>query len=216
VGNVTLDLNGMEQINVVALGGADNITVHDLSGTDVKQVHVDLAAPPGSGTGDGQADTVNVEGTAGNDKVKLTGSAAETIVSGLAAETHVTGADSSSTVSDTVHVAGGEGDDLIDASAVIAGGPTLILDGGAGDDTLIGNGGHVIFDGGSGNNTIVNFDAAKDQLDLRSLGGGHTADWVLAQGHDVDGNVMFDFGDQQLTLTHETLASLTAGDFLLA
>ena len=38
VGNVTMDLNGTEQINFNALGGADNVTVNDLSGTGVKQV----------------------------------------------------------------------------------------------------------------------------------------------------------------------------------
>ena len=64
VGNVTMDVNGVEQVNVVALGGADTITVNDLSGTDVTGVNLDLAGTPGSGTGDGQADTVIVNGTA--------------------------------------------------------------------------------------------------------------------------------------------------------
>ena len=35
VGNVTMDVNGVEQVNVNALGGADTITVNDLTGTDV-------------------------------------------------------------------------------------------------------------------------------------------------------------------------------------
>ena len=30
-----MDLNGVEQVNVVALGGADTITINDLTGTDV-------------------------------------------------------------------------------------------------------------------------------------------------------------------------------------
>ena len=42
VGNVTMDVNGVEQVNVVALGGADTITVNDLTGTDVKSVNLDL------------------------------------------------------------------------------------------------------------------------------------------------------------------------------
>ena len=58
-----MDLNGVEQVNVNALGGADTITVNDLSGTDVTSVNLDLAGTPGSGTGDGQADTVIVNGT---------------------------------------------------------------------------------------------------------------------------------------------------------
>src|SRR5262249_61646933 len=63
VGNVTMDLNGVEQIDFNALGGADNITVNDLSHTDVTEIHLDLASPPGSGMGDGQADTVIGNGT---------------------------------------------------------------------------------------------------------------------------------------------------------
>ena len=45
VANITMDLNDVENINVAALGGADTITVNDLSGTDVKQVAIDLGAP---------------------------------------------------------------------------------------------------------------------------------------------------------------------------
>jgi hypothetical protein len=66
------------------------------------------------------------------------------------------------------------------------------------------------------NNTVINFSATSDQIDLRSLSGGRSAEWALAQGHDVDGNVVFDFGDHQVTLMHETTASLTASDFLMA
>ena len=47
VGNVTMDLNGVETIQFAALGGADTITVNDLTGTDVTQVAIDLAATAG-------------------------------------------------------------------------------------------------------------------------------------------------------------------------
>ncbi|TAK83955.1 MAG: calcium-binding protein, partial [Aquabacterium sp.] len=63
VANITMDLNGMETIAFHALGGADTITVNDLTGTDVRQVTIDLAAS--GGAGDGAADTVIVNGTAG-------------------------------------------------------------------------------------------------------------------------------------------------------
>ena len=61
VGTVTMDLNGVERIQLAALGGADTITVNDLSGTSVRQVAIDLAAT--GGAGDGQADTVIVNGS---------------------------------------------------------------------------------------------------------------------------------------------------------
>src|SRR4029453_4297265 len=63
VGAVTMDLNGIEQIKLNALGGADNITVNDLSGTGVTQVAIDLASTPQTGAGDGAADTVTVNAT---------------------------------------------------------------------------------------------------------------------------------------------------------
>src|SRR5205085_5397621 len=66
-GNVPFDFNGVEQVNVAALGGADTITVNDLTGTNVTDVAIDLAGTPGSGSGDGQADTVIVKGTAGDE-----------------------------------------------------------------------------------------------------------------------------------------------------
>ena len=37
VANIVMDLNDVESIDVKALGGADTITVNDLSGTDVTQ-----------------------------------------------------------------------------------------------------------------------------------------------------------------------------------
>src|SRR5215813_3585927 len=44
VANIVMDLNGVENIQVNALGGADSIVVNDLTGTDAKQVNIDLSA----------------------------------------------------------------------------------------------------------------------------------------------------------------------------
>ena len=41
-GNINMDLNSIERIELNALGGADNITINDLTGTDVKEVAIDL------------------------------------------------------------------------------------------------------------------------------------------------------------------------------
>ena len=51
VGTITMDLNGVENIQFSALGGADTITVNDLTGTDVKQVNIDLSANGGQRPG---------------------------------------------------------------------------------------------------------------------------------------------------------------------
>ncbi|HZL90601.1 MAG TPA: calcium-binding protein, partial [Pirellulaceae bacterium] len=47
-GTVTMDTSGVENVDVNALGGADVITVNDLTGTDVTQLNLDLANPAGS------------------------------------------------------------------------------------------------------------------------------------------------------------------------
>src|SRR5207302_2715334 len=71
VGNIVMDVDGVEQVNFVALGGADTITVNDLTGTAVQQVNLDLSGTQGSGTGDGAADTVIVNGTNGADQINV-------------------------------------------------------------------------------------------------------------------------------------------------
>src|SRR5262249_14883043 len=108
VGSVTMDVNGVEQVNLAALGGIDNITVHDLTGTDVTQVNLDLSNPAGSGTGDGQTDTVIVEGTAGNDTVEVLGSGSSYTVVGLHARVTATGSEGAH---DQLVVKGLAGDD---------------------------------------------------------------------------------------------------------
>ena len=71
VANITMDVDSVERIQVNALGSADTITVNDLTGTDTKLVAIDLSSPAGSGQGDGAADAVLVNGTAGNDHVSI-------------------------------------------------------------------------------------------------------------------------------------------------
>ncbi len=93
IANVTMDLNDVEGIDFTARGGADNISVHDLSGTDVTEVNLNLESAPGSGVGDGQPDTVNVFGTTGDDVVLVVGDATGTSVLGLAAQVNITGAE---------------------------------------------------------------------------------------------------------------------------
>ncbi len=170
VGAVTMDVHGVEQVNVVALGGADTITVNNLSGTGVTDVNIDLAATPGSGTGDGQADTVIVNGTAGSDAISVGGDAGHADVLGLAARVHISGAEPAN---DRLIVNALGGHDVVDASGLSAtaiglvenggdGNDVLIggagndtLSGGAGDDVLIGGPGQDILDGGPGNNILI-------------------------------------------------------------
>src|SRR6185295_14128077 len=51
IANITIDCNEVETIQFNALGGADTITVGDLSGTGVADVNLDLRAIGGAGDG---------------------------------------------------------------------------------------------------------------------------------------------------------------------
>ena len=83
VANVTMDLDDVETIDFRALGGADNVVVGDLSGTDLTLNSLDLGGA--NGGGDGQADTVTVNGTNGADVFGAAGDAGGVNVSGLSA-----------------------------------------------------------------------------------------------------------------------------------
>jgi Ca2+-binding RTX toxin-like protein len=152
VGNVTMDVNGVEQVNVVALGGADTLTVNDLTGTGVTDVNIDLASTPGSGAGDGQADTVIVNGTARNDSITVAGNAGNADVLGLAARVHIAGAE---TANDRLIVNAGAGDDVVAASGLAAGAIQLSVDGGDGNDVLIGGAGNDTLSGGAGDDVLI-------------------------------------------------------------
>jgi len=147
VGNVTMDLDGIEHIQLNMLGGADLVTVNDLSGTDVSQVAIDLSNPAGSGTGDGAADTVMTNATANDDQINVVTSGSSIVVKGLAAQVTVNGAES---LNDSLVVNGGAGNDTIDASKLHAGQINLTLNGGDGDDKIIGSAGNDVVNGGRG------------------------------------------------------------------
>lgn len=174
VGNVTMDLHSVEHIQLNALGGADTATVNDLTGTGVNQVAIDLGSPPASGVGDGQTDTVVINGTGGDDTISIADNNGVVTVTGLAATVTITGFKST----DHLVINGLAGDNVIDASTLgtamqltgnggdgndvlVGSAGNDVLTGGAGDDVLIGNGGLDVLDGGTGDNILIPSVAAK-------------------------------------------------------
>src|SRR5262249_21946235 len=127
VASVTMDVNGVEQVNVAVLGGADTVTVNDLSGTGVTAVNIDLAAMPGSGTGDGAADAVIVNGTSAADVINAVGGSSGVSVIGLAAQVNITGAEPAN---DRLTIRALGGDDAMIASGLSAGAIQFAADGG--------------------------------------------------------------------------------------
>jgi Ca2+-binding RTX toxin-like protein len=229
VANVTMDLNDVESVDFNALGGADNIVVNDLSGTDITAVNLNLAAA--GGAGDGQADTVTTNATSGDDVILVFGDANGISVLGLAAQVNITGGEAAN---DRLVIQALAGDDVIEASGVSGGAVKLTLDGGAGDDIIIGGAGDDILIGGDGDDVLIGgggidifiagagddieiqsfVGGSGDLLDMRAFGVGFEA--LMAHASAVDGNVVFDMGDQEITLRDVSLTSLHQDDFLLA
>jgi Ca2+-binding RTX toxin-like protein len=151
VANVVMDLNDVEGVDFNALGGADNIVVNDLSGTDASEINLNLAASGGV-TGDAQPDTVTVNGTNGDDVMVAVGSAGNASVLGLAAQVNVTGAEPAN---DRLVLNALAGDDVIEASGLAADAIQLSADGGDGDDVLIGGDGNDTLLGGNGDDVLI-------------------------------------------------------------
>jgi RTX calcium-binding nonapeptide repeat (4 copies) len=92
-GNVTMDTNDVEIVDFNALGGVDNVTVGDLTDTDVVQTNLDLASALGGVNPDAAADTVDVDGTNGVDNINIQGNGSGADVTGLATAVSVKHAD---------------------------------------------------------------------------------------------------------------------------
>ena len=149
VATVTMDLDGVEQIDFRALGGADRIVVGDLSGTDVTQVNIDLRGP--TGTPDGAVDSVTANATQGGDTFVVAGNAGGVTVSGVPATTKLTGMDAT----DQLTLNGQGGSDMIDARGLAAGALKLTINGGLGNDALLGSQGDDLINGGDGNDVAL-------------------------------------------------------------
>jgi Ca2+-binding RTX toxin-like protein len=180
VAAITMDLNGVENVNFAALGGSDTITVNNLAGTGVTTVNLDLANPPGTGTGDGLGDSVIVTGTNGNDTIQVTGAGTSYAVTGLAALVSVTGSEGAN---DTLTVKALGGNDSVSAStlqALVL--KTLTIDGDTGNDTLLGSGGVDTLIGGDGNDFVD----GQQGNDTALLGAGDdTFQWDPGDGSDI-------------------------------
>jgi Ca2+-binding RTX toxin-like protein len=126
VASITMDTHGVERVDFNALGGADVVTVNDLSGTDVSSVNVDLAGALGGATGDGAADRVVVNGTNGNDAIDVSGDAGEVKVSGLAATVAIFHPE---VANDRLEVNTLAGNDTVNSAGLAAGAIQLFVDG---------------------------------------------------------------------------------------
>jgi Ca2+-binding RTX toxin-like protein len=201
VAAITMDLNDVESIVTKALGGADVVTVNDLSGTDVTNVATDL------GGDDGSADNLIANATNGDDAVSVTGTGPNVSVSGLPAAISVSGAIAGS---DRVTVNGLAGDDVLDATGLAADSALLTLSGGEGDDVLLGGAGDDTLLGGAGDDVLIGGPGADvldgapgDDVVIQSLTAGQR--FLQAHARTVRGKTVLSVGGEQRTLPHAAL-----------
>jgi Ca2+-binding RTX toxin-like protein len=219
VANILMDLNDVEHVDVRALGGADTVTVNDVSGTDLRDVNTDLGL---NGAGDGAADTVAVNGTAGDDVAVAAGDASGASVFGIGARVNITRGE---VANDRIAISTLAGDDVVDGSGLAATAPPLLVDGGQGDDVLIGGagndtlrggdgddvliggGGINILDGGPGGNIILASAAALRTNTVKSAKVGGKA-WLSKSFRTVKGKTVLTFRGEQRTLPRLKMAQL--------
>jgi Ca2+-binding RTX toxin-like protein len=230
LGNIVMDQNNVERVELNAFGGADRFDIGDLRATDVRELNINLAGVAGGGA-DGREDAVNLTGGAQGEFINLSASGNSLAISGLAAATRIENLDDT----DKVTVRGGGGSDVINALSVGADVASLTLEGGSGNDILIGSAGNDVLNGGTGNDvlfggdgddlffgdddfTIVDFHAgagSNDRIDLRAIAGLDDFGDVLATARGVFGGVVLDFGADEVTLLGVNASQLQADDFLI-
>jgi Ca2+-binding RTX toxin-like protein len=90
IGNIVMDVDDVEQVDLQALGGADVVSVNDLSATDLVEANVDLAGILGGDVGDAEPDAITVNGTEDPDTIHVAANSGAVEVSGLAAFVRIT------------------------------------------------------------------------------------------------------------------------------
>jgi Ca2+-binding RTX toxin-like protein len=189
VASVAMDLDDVEDIEFRALGGADNIVVGDLSGTDVTRVDSDLRGP--NGGGDGAADTLTVNGTQGADVFGAAGDAGGVNVFGLHTQVN---AFFQEQANDRLTLNGQAGDDVINATSLEADGIQLTVNGGLGADQMLGSEGGDLVNGGDGDDTAL-LGAGDDTFvwnpgdDNDTLEGQDGRDQMLFNGANISENI---------------------------
>ena len=163
VGNSLLDTVNFEFINLTAGLGADTVVVHNLLGSNISRVTIDLDGPEDFVFGDGFADRVAVDGRTSADEITISrfedaGSLSSiSAIGGLGPQTLLFGVEPE----DQVIVNGFGGDDLLQAqppdfiTGFAAVNYKLALDGGTGNDTLKGGAANDTLIGGEGNDVVT-------------------------------------------------------------
>ncbi|HTV70704.1 MAG TPA: calcium-binding protein [Rhizobiaceae bacterium] len=122
LGNITMDINDVERLDLNALGGTDEIIVNSLTATDLTNINVNLSGTIGGTAGDAAVDTVRVNGSAAANSLSLSTIVNRSNVNVLVAE-----------LVDTVTVQALAGNDTIEVGRYLG---AIAINGGTQIDTV--------------------------------------------------------------------------------
>lgn len=152
LGNIVMDLDDVEQIDLEAGGNTDTLIVNNLAGTDLVEINANLASTIGGATGDSAVDNIIINATTGEDTIFVSGAAGAASVLGLHAVVNITTAEPAN---DRLTINMLAGDDVLDATGMAANTIALVADGGADDDALLGGDGADTLLGGEGDDVLI-------------------------------------------------------------
>jgi Ca2+-binding RTX toxin-like protein len=182
IGNVVMDVAGVERVQLDARGGSDLIVLNQLAATTVQQVTLGLEGAPNTNTPDGQADSIIVFGSAGDDQIAISGSGDRFHIAGAGPKIEIRNAEGAL---DSLSIYGIDGNDRLTAQNLAAGLVSLILEGGPDDDTITGSQGSDSLVGGDGNDLFLwTLGAPADRI-----GGGAGTDSLQVLGSSAADNV---------------------------
>ena len=220
LGNIVMDTDDVEVVDLNALDGSDTVTVNDLSGTDVVECRHRPCRDVGGSRRRSQPDSVIVQGTNGADVAMVAGDASGVSVFGLAAQVNITGGEAAN---DRVTVNALADDDVVDASGLLAGAIQFAADGGDGDDVLIGGEGDDVLTGGLGDDVLLGgagtdvIDGGDgDDVEIQLVAAGDTVtsataadeQWLAEHTRIVEGQSVIEVGGEEQALPNADLSPL--------
>jgi Ca2+-binding RTX toxin-like protein len=108
VGNIRMDMDGVESLDLTMLGGFDNFSIGDnMANTAMKRADVDMSAA--GGDSDDKTDSVNLAGTGNADHITVGATGSRIDVAGVPVATSITG----SKIPDQLQIAAEGPDDTI-------------------------------------------------------------------------------------------------------
>ena len=164
-----LDVAGVEDLDLDLDAAADDITINDLSSTEVGLIQIDL------GTTDGASDSVHLTGSDGQSytlSASLDALTSAVHVDGLSAGVQIDNAEST----DTLELTSGDRDDSLTASSDLSGAIVVQLRGAGGDDVLTGGND---LEGGAGQ------DLLQQAYVGATVEGGDGEDTIVAGSGDI-------------------------------